>query len=71
MLQACGLEHSIDVFQIKSYLANIISFFLIQKEIEQSIPEVQDINQLWIDAGKLIEREVSVRIENFYWSNFQ
>jgi len=52
------------VFQIKSYLANIISFFLIQKEIEQNIPEVQDINQLWIDAGKLIEREVSV-IEDF------
>jgi len=52
------------VFQIKSYLANIISFFLIQKEIEHSIPEVQDINQLWVDAGKLIEREVSKVVAN-------
>lgn len=39
----------------------MVSFFLIQKELEAQIPQVQDINQLWVDAGKLIEREINVR----------
>lgn len=45
---------------MRNYLANIISFFLIQKEIEQHIPQVQQINQLWVDAGKLMEKEMNV-----------
>jgi len=48
------------VNEVKSYLANLVSFFLIQKEIEQNIPQVQDINQLWVDAGKILEKEIHV-----------
>jgi len=49
------------VDEVKSYLANLVSFFLIQKEIEQYIPQVNDINQLWVDAGKMLEKEINVR----------
>lgn len=45
---------------MKNYLANLVSFFLIQKELEQYIPQINDINQLWVDAGKILEKEINV-----------
>lgn len=41
-------------------MANLIGFFMVQKELERQIPQIQDMNQLWIDAGKLIEAELDV-----------
>ena len=54
-----------EVNDVRSYLANIVSFFLIQKEIEQNIPQIQDINQLWVDAGKQLEKEINVKHLSF------
>lgn len=44
----------------KVYLANILGFFMVQKEIERQIPQIQDMNQLWIEASKLMETELTV-----------
>jgi hypothetical protein len=45
---------------LKVYLADIIGFFLVQKEIERQIPQIQEINQLWIQAGELMEAALNV-----------
>jgi hypothetical protein len=55
----------IDPSEAKSYMAHLIGFFMVQKELERQIPHIQDMNQLWIDAGKLIETELDVPIHKF------
>jgi hypothetical protein len=47
-------------------MANILGFFIVQKELEKQIPQIQDMNQLWIDAGKQIEIAIDVNVFSHY-----
>lgn len=60
MLQLFESKQKIEPSEVKVYMANILGFFMVQKELERQIPQVQDMNQLWIETGKMLETELDV-----------
>ena len=43
-------------------MGQILGFFIVQKEIETYYKGIKEIDQLWIEASKIIIREIDVNI---------